>query len=78
MAYCIIETEGGWTIAEMVAERTAEEIAGEAGGTVIDPGPYDSYEEANDALVSLEGELAEGNDTSDVPGTHAIESREDE
>jgi hypothetical protein len=78
MPYCIIETEGGWTIAEMVAERTAEEVAGQVGAAVIDPGPYDSYEEASDALVSLESELAEGNGTSDVPGTHAIESREAE
>jgi hypothetical protein len=78
MPYCIIETESGWTIAEMVSERTAEAIAGEAGGAVIDPGPYDSYEDASDALVSLEGELAEGNGTSDVPGTHVIESREEE
>lgn len=78
MPYCIIETERGWTIAEMLVGRTAEDVAAEAGGALIDPGPYDSYEDAGDALVSLEGELAEGNGTSDVPGTRAIESREPE
>ena len=76
MQYCIIETEDGWTIAEMPPERTAEEVAGQLGATVIDPGPYDSYEDASDALVSLQEELAENGGTSDVPGTRAIESRE--
>jgi hypothetical protein len=76
MPYCIVETENGWTIAEMPGECTAEEAAGQLGGAVIDPGPYDTFEEASDALVSLEGELAEENGTSDVPGTRAIESRD--
>ncbi len=76
MPYCILESDEGWTIAEMLPERTADEVAGQIGGVVIDPGPYDSYEEANDALVSLQEELAEDGGTSDIPGTHAIESRE--
>jgi hypothetical protein len=76
MPYCIIETEGGWTIAEVLPNQSAEEVAGQAGGAVIDPGPYDSYEEAGDALVSLEGELAEENGTSDVPGARVIEERD--
>ena len=78
MQYFIIETEDGWTIAEMPANSTAEEVAGQLGATVIDPGPYDSYEDASDALVSLQEELAENGGTSDVPGTRAIESREAE
>jgi hypothetical protein len=77
MPYCIVETDDGWTIAEMSSERTAAQTAGAIGATVIDPGPYDSYEEADDALVSMQGELAEGG-TSDAPGTRAIESREEE
>jgi hypothetical protein len=76
MQYCIIETEDGWTIAEMPANRSAEEVAGQLGAAVIDPGPYDSYEDANDALESLQEELAENGGTSDVPGNRAIESRE--
>lgn len=77
MPYCIVETDDGWTIAEMSSECTAAETAGQMGATVIDPGPYDSFEEANDALVSMQGELAEGG-TSDTPGTRAIESRDED
>ena len=77
MQYFIIETEDGWTIAEIQTNRSAEEVAAELGAAVIDPGPYDSYEEASDALVSLQDELGE-DDTSDLPGTSAIESRDAE
>ncbi len=55
MQYCIIETEDGWAITEVPANLTAAEVAAESGAEVIDPGPYDSYEEASDALVSLQG-----------------------
>ena len=70
MQYCIIETEDGWVITEVPANLTAAEVAAESGAAVIDPGPYDSYEEASDALVSLQGELGEDG-TSDLPGTRA-------
>lgn len=78
MPYCIVETENGWTIADFPPDRTAEDAATELGGTVLDPGPYDAFEEANEALVAMQDELAEDNGTSDVPGTRAIESRETE
>jgi hypothetical protein len=55
--YCIIETEDGWTIAEHPPAGTAEEAAHRLGGTVIDPGPYDSYEDACEALEALQEEL---------------------
>lgn len=77
MQYCILETEEGWTITEVPANLTAAEVAAESGETVIDPGPYDSYEDASDALVSLQDELGEDG-TSDLPGTRTIESREEE
>lgn len=77
MQYCIIETQDGWTIAEIPTNRTADEVGAESGATVIDPGPYDSYEDASDALVSLQDELGE-NGTSDLPGTRALEGREEE
>jgi hypothetical protein len=77
MPYCIIETDDGWTISELHSGRTAQEIAADLGAVVIDPGPYDTYEDVNDALVSLQDELAEEGGTSDVPGTRAIESREE-
>jgi hypothetical protein len=72
--YCIIETEDGWTVAEHPQAGTAEEAAHRLGGTVIDPGPYDSYEDAIEALEALQGELDES-DGSDVPGTQALEGR---
>jgi hypothetical protein len=77
MPYCIIETEGGWTIAEISGDQTAEKVAAQVGGAAIDPGPYDSYEDASDALVSLQGDLAEG-DSGDLPRTEAIESQEED
>ena len=77
MQYCILETEDGWAITEVPANLTAGEVALETGAAVIDPGPYDSYEEASEALASLQSELGEDG-TSDVPGTRAIESREEE
>jgi hypothetical protein len=69
-----METEDGWTIAEYREGMTAEEAAELQGGVVIDPGPYESYDEAYDALLSLEEELA-SEDTSDIPGTRALEGR---
>lgn len=78
MPYCILETDDGWTIADMPPEGTAQELAGELGATVIDPGPYDSYDDADDALVSLQEELAEEGGTSDTPGSRALESRDED
>lgn len=72
--YCIIETDDGWTVAEHPQDGTAEEAAHRLGGTVIDPGPYDSYEDACDALEALQGELDES-EPSDVPGTQSLEGR---
>ena len=77
MRYCILETEDGWTISEIPPHLTAVEAAAELGAVVIDPGPYDTYEEANDALAGLQDELGE-DDTSDVPGTRVIEGREED
>ena len=76
MPYCIVETEDGWTIVEIRSGSDAKEVAGELGGAVIDPGPYDDYEDANDALLSMQEELAENGAASDVPGTRALEGRD--
>lgn len=77
MRYFIVETDDGWTIAELPADHSAAELAAESGAAVVDPGPYDSYEEASDALISLQDELAEG-DSGDLPRTQAIESQEED
>lgn len=73
-AYCIIETEAGWTVVEHPEGTTAEQTAHRHGGVVIDPGPFPSYEEACDALICLQEEL-DVDDASEVPGTQALEGR---
>ena len=72
--FCIMDTDDGWTIVEHPPDMTAEETAHRQGGTVIDAGPYETYAEADDALVALQLELAD-EDSSDVPGTQTMEDR---
>jgi hypothetical protein len=77
MAYCIIETDNGLTIVELIPGRSPEEAAEVGGGSLIDPGPYAAYEEAEDALSTMQAEMADDDaSTSDVPGTRALEGRE--
>jgi hypothetical protein len=73
-AYCIIETEDGLGIIELVPGMTAEESANQRGGLLVDPGPYTSYEDACDGLAALEGELDSEVD-SDIPATQVLEER---
>lgn len=75
--YCIIETEDGSTIVEHPPEGTAADVALQLGGTVVDPGPYESYQEACDALEALQIELNDDADDggSDTPGTQSLEGR---
>ena len=77
MPYFIVETDAGWTVAEFPTDRSATEVAAESGAAVIDPGPYESYEEASDALISLQGELDEG-DTGELARDEPIESQEED
>lgn len=73
-AYCIVETEDGLSILHHGNGMNAEETAQQFGGTLVDSGPFDSYDEAFEALEALLQEV-EGDDFSDVPGTQAMESR---
>lgn len=73
--YCIIETDGGMTVVDHADNETAADAAHRQGGTVIDAGPYDSYEDACDALEALQGELLEDDEQSDTPGSQALEGR---
>ena len=52
-AYCIIETPNGLTIGECPTGSTPEEVAAGLAGTLIDPGPFPSYEDAVDALDAI-------------------------
>jgi hypothetical protein len=51
--YEIIETADGLMVAEIPAGMTSGEAARRCRGAVIDPGPYASYEEAYDVMMSL-------------------------
>ncbi len=56
VSYAIIEVEDGLTVAEIRPGESAEDAAARQQGSVVDPGPYDSYEAAGDAVCELEGE----------------------
>ena len=52
--FVIIELDDGLTIAEIKPHETPEAVALEQGGTLVDVGPYHTYEDAVDALAELE------------------------
>lgn len=54
--YAIIETEAGFTVAEVPEDKTVEAVAAEMGGAIVDPGPHKSFEEARDAMLMLPGD----------------------
>ncbi len=54
--YAIIETEAGLTIVEVQPGVSLEDTALRYGGVVVDPGPYESYDEACDAMMGLKFE----------------------
>lgn len=72
--YCIIETEDGWTIAERRADENPIQTAERLGAVLIDPGPYDDYAEAQEALLDQHAQL-EDDDASDVPANQPLEER---
>lgn len=54
--FAIIEVEDGLTIAEVHPGQSPEDAAALHAGTLVDPGPYASYDEASEALLALEAE----------------------
>ena len=54
--FAIIELEDGLTVVELQRGESPEVAAASQGGTVVDPGPYPSYEDACDALIDLQYE----------------------
>lgn len=74
MPFCIIETEAGWTIAQHPEDVTAEQAAEQQGGMLLDPGPYATYDDADEALTALHQEFAD-DEASDVPAVRILESR---
>jgi hypothetical protein len=54
MHFFIAELEDGYTVLELPDGMDANDVAADAGGVVVDEGPFASFEDANDALVALE------------------------
>jgi hypothetical protein len=54
--FAIIELEDGLTVVELPRGQNPEDVALSQGGTLIDPGPYRSYDDACDALSDLQYE----------------------
>lgn len=54
--FAIIEIEDGLTIVELEPGQNPQDVAVRRSGTLVDPGPYPTYEDALDALTELEGE----------------------
>lgn len=57
--FIVIELEDGLTVVELLPGQTAEDAAAAAGGILVDPGPYATFEEADDALLELQEEAEE-------------------
>jgi hypothetical protein len=57
--FIIIELEDGLVPVELPAGRTAEDLASAEGGTLVDEGPFDSLEDAEDAIENLKAETEE-------------------
>ncbi len=54
--YAIVETDVGLTVVGMEPAVSPEEAAARCGAVVVDPGPYPTYEEACDAVLTREEE----------------------
>jgi hypothetical protein len=54
--FAIIDLEDGLTIVEVKPYETPEGAALREGGTLVDEGPYTSYDDTLDALADLEPE----------------------
>lgn len=55
-SYIIVELDDGLAVVELPPGTAAEEAAAAEGGVLIDAGPFDTAEEANDAIDNLEAE----------------------
>lgn len=62
-SFCIIETDDGLTIAERLPRVSPEETAERSGGTLVEAGPFSDYDEAHDALLTMESLDSEEDDS---------------
>jgi hypothetical protein len=54
--FAVIETESGLAVTAVPVGATAEDAAAEQGGIIIDPGPFENYEDAYDAMLAIPDE----------------------
>ena len=54
VSFAIIEVDDGFMIVQVASGQSPEDAALSEGGTLVDPGPFDSFEDANDELDRLE------------------------
>jgi hypothetical protein len=62
LTFAIMEIEDGLTIIEVPPGEDPEQVAASQGGTLVDAGPFATYEDANDALLELEADDEDGHD----------------
>lgn len=60
--YEVIETDIGLTVAELEPDMPPEEVAVKHHGILIDPGPFKTYDDAFDAILTLQDEGDEDDD----------------
>lgn len=54
--FAVIETDFGLAVMRIPPNVTVEDVAAEQGGSIVDPGPFDSYDEAYDAMLAVPDE----------------------
>lgn len=59
VSFAIVELEDGLTVATVHPGQSPEDAAVASHGILVDPGPYETYEEACEALGELESEVEE-------------------
>ena len=57
--FIVVETEDGLTVVEVLPGDSAEDVAVRYGGVIADPGPYKTYQDAEDAMLLIPQEEAE-------------------
>ena len=57
--YAILETDDGMTVVSVPSGGDVEDVALEREATVVDAGPYSSYEDAYEALLALSADEEE-------------------
>lgn len=60
LRYAIIEKDEGLIVVEVPADGNPEDAAASQGALLVDPGPFDSYQDAYDAMMLIPDQEEEG------------------